>query len=199
MATHEPTIRPPRLLGPEDDGRLVTADEFSAAEFTGPWNYERVDGRLVVMSPDGEAHDDCSEPLRDYLGAYRLAHPEIVQKVVSEAWVRVDAETDRIGDIVVYLATERSYEPRPGRVPEIMFEVVSPAAESRRRDYVEKRDEYLRLGVREYVIVDRMSGSFTIVRATAAGAVERQLTRSEDYASDLLPGLVIPFAEVLPE
>jgi len=185
------------VLGPEDDGRTLSADEFSAAEFLGPWKYERVDGRLVVMSPDGEAHDDCSEPLRDHLGAYRLSHPEIVQKVVSEAWIRIDGGTDRIGDIGVYLAAERSKEPRPDRVPEIMFEVVSPGAESRRRDFIEKRAEYLRLGVREYVIVDRLAGKVTIVKATPGGVLEHDLKRSHDYTSDLLPGLRIPLAEVL--
>ena len=48
--------------------------------------------------------------------AYRLAHPELVELVVSECWVRVDAETDRIGDIGVFLVGNRSGLARPERV-----------------------------------------------------------------------------------
>jgi Uma2 family endonuclease len=199
MATHEPAIESTKALGPADHGRLLSAEEFAAAEFVEPWAYERVDGRLVVMSPDGEAHDDCSETLRDHLGAYRLAHHDVVERVVSEAWVRVSAGTDRIGDIGVYLVSERPGDRRPDRVPEIMFEIVSPGEESRRRDYGEKRPEYLRLGVREYVIVDRFAGTVTAITATAGAVRERALTRSEEYSSELLPGLAIPLADVLPE
>ena len=82
------------------------------------------------MPPDGPGHDDCSEPVRDYLGAYRLAHLDLVEEVVSEAWVRVDAGTDRIGDIGVFLVGQRSAVERPERVPELMFEIVSPGRKS---------------------------------------------------------------------
>ncbi|MHB1559531.1 MAG: Uma2 family endonuclease, partial [Isosphaeraceae bacterium] len=126
-------------LGPEDHGRLLTAEEFAEASYAEPWKYEREQGRLIVMPPDGPDHDDCSEPVRDLLGAYRVAHPDLVEKVVSEAWIRVDEGTDRIGDIGVFLVGPRSSIQRPERVPELMFEIVSPDRESRDRDYVKKR------------------------------------------------------------
>src|SRR5271166_323336 len=99
MATLQPVLK----LGPQDQGRSLTAEEFAEAEYTEPWKYEREQGRLIVMPPDGPVHDDSSEPIRDDLGAYRKAHPDLVEKVVSEAWVRVDGGTDRIGDIGVFL------------------------------------------------------------------------------------------------
>jgi hypothetical protein len=137
MATAPKTVP---QLGPDDDGRLLTAEEFAEADYAGPWKYERERGRLIVMPPDGPGHDDCSEPVRDLLGAYRIARPDVVEKVVSEAWVRVDAGTDRIGDIGVFLVGPRSAIPRPGRVPELMFEFVSPDRESRDRDYCEEAE-----------------------------------------------------------
>src|SRR3954452_15890450 len=103
MSDRRSSIEAPLILGPEDDGRPVSAEVFAAADFVPRWRYERKDGRLVVMAPIGKDHDDCSEPLRDYLGAYRLARPDVVQYVVSEAWIRVDDGGDRIGDIGVYL------------------------------------------------------------------------------------------------
>src|SRR4051794_19970584 len=100
MATSHTILR----LGRRDRGRAVTADEFALAEFEEPWRYERVGGRLVVMAPAGEEHIETSEPWRDYLGAYRLNHPEVVRRVASEAWIRVDEDRDRVADIAVYLA-----------------------------------------------------------------------------------------------
>jgi Uma2 family endonuclease len=149
------------------------------------------------MPPDGPGHDRGSEPVRDHLGAYRLAHPDLVDEIVSEAWVRVDGGTDRIGDIGVFLAGPRSAIIRPGRVPELMFEIVSPDRKSRERDYVKKRNEYYRLGVLEYVIIDRMRHRATIYTAGPRGYRKRVLRPVDIYASPLLPGLAFPLAEVL--
>src|SRR3954471_19986472 len=105
MATQEPTVEAQLVLGPDDHGRAISADEFAEAEFQEPWNYERVDGRLVVMAPDGQRHIDGASPWWRRLFAYLLAHPEIVEEVVPNAWVRVDGGTDRIGDIGISLMT----------------------------------------------------------------------------------------------
>ncbi len=193
MATLQPVLE----LGPNDHGRPITAEEFAEAHYAEPWKYEREQGRLIVMPPDGPAHDDSSEPVRDLLGVYRVAHPDLVEKVVSEAWVRVDAGTDRIGDIGVFLVGPRSSIKRPERVPELMFEIVSPDRESRERDSVKKRKEYRRLGVLEYVVIDRMQHRATIYTAAPRGYRKRVLRPGEVYTSPLLPGLAIPLAGFL--
>jgi Uma2 family endonuclease len=193
MATLQHVLK----LGPEDRGRPLTAEEFAEAEYAEPWKYEREQGRLIVMPPDGPGHDDCSEPIRDDLGVYRKAHPDRVEKVVSEAWVRVDAGTDRIGDIGVYLVGPRSSIDRPDRVPEMMFEIVSPDRKSRERDYVKKRHEYHRLGVLEYVVIDRRQHRMTVYTPGPRGYRKRVLRPGDVYTSPLLPGLAIPLAGVL--
>ncbi len=193
MAIQQTVLR----LGPHDRGRIVTSDEFREAEYAEPWRYEREQGRLVVMPPDGPGHDRSSEPVRDHLGAYRLAHLDRVDEVVSEAWVRVDDGTDRIGDIGVFLAGGRSALRRPDRVPELMYEVVSPDRESRERDYVTKRKEYRRLGVLEYVIIDRIRHRITVYAATPQGYRKHILRPGDTYTTPLLPGLAIPLAGIL--
>jgi Uma2 family endonuclease len=190
-------LQPVLQLGPADHGRPITAEEFAEAEYAEPWKYEREQGRLIVMPPDGPGHDRSSEPVRDYLGAYRLAHPDLVEEVVSEAWVRIDGGTDRIGDIGVFLAGPRSSINRPERVPELMFEVVSTDRESRERDYVKKRKEYFRLGVLEYVLIDRMRHRATVYTAGPRGYRKRVLRPGEVYACPLLPGLAVPLAGIL--
>ena len=175
-------------LGPHDHGRPVTADEFAEAEYAEPWKYEREQGRLIVMPPDGRGHDRSSEPVRDYLGAYRLAHLDRVEEVVSEAWVRVDAGTDRIGDIGVFLVGPRSAVERPERVPELMFEIVSPGRKSRERDYVKKRKEYHQLGVLESVVLDRIKHRATVFTAGAAGIPQTRLAAGRCVHQPALAG-----------
>jgi Uma2 family endonuclease len=194
MATDQTTLR----LGRADDGRLVSADEFAEAEYDEPWKYERVDGRLVVKFPDSEAHDDRTEPWLEHLFVYKVAHRDLVEKVVPEAWVRINGLIDRIGDIGVFLRpTDGSTPPeRPERVPELMVEVVSESAKDRRRDYVEKKAEYYSVGVREYVIIDRFARKVTVLTHQPVGYAERTLTASEVYETPLLPGLRIPLTEV---
>jgi Uma2 family endonuclease len=185
------------VLGPADRGRSLSSWEYQQAEFERPWNYEREGGRLLVMAPDSPEHDQCSEPIRDLLGAYRLAHPQIVELVVSECWLRVDEGTDRIGDIGVFLAGDRSGLKRPQRVPEMMVEVVSPDRESRERNYVKKRGEYLQLGMLEYVIIDRMRRRVTVYTHDAGHYRKRVLHPGRRYRSPLLPGLEISLSDIL--
>jgi Uma2 family endonuclease len=194
MATGQTVLH----LGRADEGRLLTAEEFADASYDEPWKYERVDGRLVVMYPDGEAHDTASEPWRDRLGMYKLTHPGVVDHVVSEAWVLISDLIDRIGDIGVFLRpTDGSTPPpRPGRVPELMFEIVSPEAKDRRRDYVEKKAEYHAVGVREYVTIDRFQRKVTVLTHEPGGYAERVLTGSDVYETTLLPGFRVPLNDV---
>ena len=59
-----------------------------------------------------------------------------------------------------------------------MFEVVSPDRESRERDYVKKRKEYHRLGVLEYVIIDRMRRRVTVYTHDSGGTASAFCVRA---------------------
>ena len=197
MATREPSTEDQLCLGKLDDGRPTSAGEFADAFYEEPWKYERIDGRLVVMSPEGTGHVLQSEPWRDRLGAYRINHPDLIQAVVSQAWVRLD-DGDRIADIGVYLIGKTETLDIPDQVPDLIFEIVSRAKKDKRRDYVEKRAEYQKIGVREYVIVDRFAGKVTVLTLVEGTYQERVLTAADLYATPLLPGFEVRLAEVLP-
>lgn len=198
MSTHEPATEPRLVLGPDDHGRIVSDAEYDTAYFSEPWTYERIEGRLVVMSPEGQDHIDTSEPWRDWLAVYKFNHPGIIQVIKSEAWIRIKGSTDRIADIGVYLVTDRPVPRIPERIPDLVFEILSPGRESWKRDYVEKRKDYHRLGVREYVVIDRFEQQVTVFTHAPQGYDERVLNVGDIYTSPLLPGLAIPLAEVLP-
>ena len=182
-------------LGLADHGRAVSANEFADAEFDEPFKFEREDGRLVVMWPDGYGHQSTAEPWRDALVYYKRDFPGVIRNVFTGSWVRPDPNRDRIGDVGVYLHTSRI--PDEGQpIPDIMFEIVSPGKKSRERDYVKKRAEYEKLGVKEYVIVDRSERRVTVLTLEASGYSERVLTDSKSYTSPLLPGFSVRLSEV---
>ncbi len=127
-----------------------------------------------------------------------LAHPEIVQAVVSQAWIHIDDDNTRIADIGVYLGGRLEDLNIPDQVPDLVFEIVSKGKANRRRDYVEKRAQYEKLGVREYVIVDRFDKKVTVLTLVEGVYVEQVLGPDDVYRSPLLPGFEVRLAEVLP-
>ena len=179
-------------LGRADQGIELSHEEFAKASFDEPWRYERVQGRLAVMSPAGYDHHSHVERICKFLYRYNDKHPGVVEHVFTEAWFRIDEDTDRIPDIGVFLVSKSSSGRLPNRVPELVVEVVSPESGDHRRDYVEKRLDYERAGVKEYVIVDRFEPRVTVLRSVGGRFEEHVLATGEIYATPLLPGLQIP-------
>lgn len=182
-------------LGLEDQGRPITAEEFSEAEFDEPYRYERVEGRLVVVSPGGLAHTRMVSAILEHLFVYKSRHQGVVELIASESWIRTSDNTDRIGDIAVYPAgssteSDRIYE----IVPTLVFEVVSEGSEE--RDYVAKRREYYDLGVREYIIVDPFRKVLTVLTRGRQDYVDRELKPGDIYTSTQLPGFELPVADL---
>jgi Uma2 family endonuclease len=196
MATHEIPSGSQLELGPQDAGRPITAEEFADAIYQEPWSYERVNGRLVVLPPNDHEQVETTVPWIENLIAYKAEHGEIIQDVVPDAWVRVSDETERIGDVGVYLEGDPQAKEIPDRIPDLMFEVVGPGRTAHDRDYIEKRSEYERIGVKEYVVVDRFARRVTVLTLSPGGYRERVLTMADTYTSRLLPGLAIPLGEV---
>lgn len=71
-------------------------------------------------------------------------------------------------------------------VPDLAIEVVSPGSEH--RDYVEKREEYLAFGVREYWIVDAEKEEVLVLQRVGGRWHEKVLKPPEVYKPVLLPG-----------
>jgi Uma2 family endonuclease len=119
-----------------------------------------------------------------------------VEDVDVEGWVSTTPDDDRIPDICVYLAGERSDQVVPLRVPELVFEFVSGERADQERDYIDKRAEYHAIGVREYVIVDRFKRSALVLTWAEEDFAERLLPHDQHYATPLLPGLSVALSEV---
>jgi Uma2 family endonuclease len=183
-------------IGQQHAGMKLTSEEFAAADYQPPFIYERVKGRLVVMSPAGPEHRLVSRPFRRELGLYWGQNPNLVDDVDVEGWVTTSPDDDRIPDICVYLAGDSSSERVPRRVPDLIFEFVSADRSDQERDYIDKRAEYHTIGVKEYVIVDRFKRAVLVLTWQKNDYAEHLLADGGEYATPLLPGLKVSLDEV---
>src|SRR5207244_9034393 len=101
-----------------------------------------------------EEERDPNEELGHLLRTYQESHPKgaALNKTLSEQTVAT-GENRRRADRVIWAGLGRL--PRRGEKPTIVVEFVSEGRANRDRDYEEKRDEYLAIGVRAYWSVDR--------------------------------------------
>ena len=97
-------------------------------------------------SPNGE--------LGYWLRLYRERRPQgaALNETLYEQTVKTRRNRRR-ADRVIWTGLGRP--PRRSDVPSIVIEFVSEGKRDRKRDYEEKRDEYLEIGVKEYCIIDR--------------------------------------------
>lgn len=184
-------------LGRADQGRKLTHDEFADAVYEEPWRYERVKGRLSVMSPSGDQHVRATQAFLKAFFVYWDAYLDRVERVVPEAWVRIDSKNDRIADIGVYLKTARPKPAIPEAVPELIVETASEGYTSLKRDYEEKREDYYRAGVREYLVVDRFEQRVTVFKRSRGRFAETLLGPEGAYSPPLLPSLKIELKPIL--
>jgi Uma2 family endonuclease len=77
--------------------------------------------------------------------------------------------------------------------PTIAVEFVSKSSRDRHRDYVEKRQQYAAVDVREYWVIDRLRRSMIIFRADQ----EIVIRAGGTYRTPLLPGFELPLDRLL--
>lgn len=182
-------------LGLKDQGRLLTDEEFVEGVYDEPYRYERMGGRLIVMSPSGKTHLSFIWFILRHLSLFDAGHPGIIELVAPEAWLRTREKHDRMIDVGVYfMADEPQSDKQYEMIPGIAFEVVREGSEE--RDYVIKRREYFDFGVREYVIVDPFRKAVTVLERGEKDYLERELKSGDIYTSHHLPGFELPVADL---
>ncbi len=187
-------VETPLVLGPELAGTLMTPEEFDdAKEWDEDYVYELIHGVLVVAPPPLEAERGPNETLGHWLLSYRDQHSfgKCLDGTLPEQHVRTK-DSRRRADRVIWAGLGRQPDPRRDP-PTIVVEFVSAGKRSRRRDYLEKRKEYLAAGVAEYWIIDRFRRTLTVYRARKSHLV---IHDKEVYRSPLLPGFELPLAQI---
>jgi len=183
------------VLGPGLAGTLMSPEEFDEAEDVDEnFRYELIHGVLVVAPPPLEEERGPNEELGFLLRLYRMQHPQgsALDDTLSEQYVRTSANRRR-ADRVIWAGLGRAPNPKKD-IPAIVAEFVSEGKRNRRRDYAEKRAEYLASGVQEYWIIDRFDRTMTACRCDGPDVV---IPHDGTYRTPLLPGFELPLARLL--
>ncbi|MBV8780480.1 MAG: Uma2 family endonuclease, partial [Phycisphaerae bacterium] len=137
---------------PPPPQQLMTEDEFEHWVFRqAEGNYEWVDGRVLMMSPADDLHDDLDGWLAALLRIY--AEQKDLGIVRSDMMFRISGRR-RVPD-VLFLGKAKLSQLKPKRIegpPDLAIEIVSPRSEA--LDWREKYIEYQSAGVKEYWVID---------------------------------------------
>jgi Uma2 family endonuclease len=186
------------ILGLDLAGTLMTPEEFDAIEEADEnYRYELINGVLVVSPAPSIEERDPNEELGRWLRNYREGHPQgsALDRTVHEQTVPA-LQNRRRADRVIWAGLGRRPDPRVD-IPTIVVEFVSAGKRNRRRDYEQKRQEYLAAGVAEYWIIDRFHRNMTVVRNGPEGTQEIVVGEADVYRTPLLPGFELPLGRLL--
>jgi Uma2 family endonuclease len=189
------TVREKRVFGPESAATLMTPREFDRAEFAEGDRYELLHGVLVVSPSPLENERDPNGELEYLLRLYRDTHPEgkALDATLPEQTVWTKANRRR-AHRVIWAGPGRL--PRRRVSPSIIVEFISAGKKDRTRDYEEKRDEYLDMGVKEYWVFDRFRRTLTVYTMRGNRVKKQVLRERQTYTTELLPGFELLLARL---
>jgi Uma2 family endonuclease len=175
-------------VGPADHGKRMSLEEFDHAEGREGHNYELSRGVITVVDVPDPKHLMQVDAVREQFSAHRHAHAGQIHLLAHGGECKIplsDLESERHPDLAVYKTPPVDNENLWATwIPEIVVEVVS--ASSRQRDYVEKREEYLDFGVREYWIIVEKQDQMLVLRRSGDRWVEHIVRPGEMYHTRLL-------------
>ena len=188
----------PRRIGPRSSGLSMTPAEFArirVAERHKFHRFELIRGVLIVTPPPGNAEIDPNQELGYLLLLHRDNHPDghRLDLTLNEQTLFV-GENRRRCDRALWIGLGQAPDTEAD-FPAIIVEFVCGSRRDARRDYVEKRGEYLAAGVLEYWIVDRFRRIMTVDRRDAIDPII--VPADGMYRTDLLPGFDLPLARLL--
>lgn len=179
------------VVGPEDQGRRMTLEQFDRAQGVAGYLYELSGGVVTVIEVPKRRHLAQMNALKRQIHAYDAAHPGRIDTIATGSECKillVESKSERHPDLAIYRTSMPGGDDVWSRwIPEIVIEVVSPGSEH--RDYVEKRRDYLEFGVPEYWILDFEKGCLLVLRRSGTTWEEVVVRPPEPYETSLLPDL----------
>ena len=190
------------IIGPADEGRRMSLDDFIHAEGQDGRLYELSRGIVTMVDVPNPRHAKFIHAIRKQLDEHDRLNPgRDLSCIAGGGECRLlinDLESDRHPDLAVYKTpppeSDKADEIWSQWIPEIVIEIVSPS--SRFRDYQQKPEEYLRFGVQEYWIIDVEEGTMKVLRRSGGRWTERTVKPPEVHKTHLLPGLEFAIASV---
>lgn len=178
-------------LGSESNGIILSPEEFDAIDdWDEDFRYELIRGVLIVNPVPVPGESGPNDELGYWLRGYRdrPASGSTLDATLPEQYVYLPDGSRRRADRLIWCGL--------GRLPDVKVDVatigiefVSRRRRDWRRDYVEKRAEYLAIGMKEYWIIDRFRRTMTVY---FADGTERTVEDNTTYETPLLPGFQLP-------
>jgi Uma2 family endonuclease len=194
----EPRPSPRIVLGPAWNGASLTPREFDAVkEWDEDFVYELIHGVVIVSPVPMRMETGPNELLGQLLLNYWDLHRPncALDYTFPEQYVRTH-DSRRRADRLIWTGLGRM--PRiKQNLPTIIVEFVSATKRDRQRDYIEKRDEYLELGVKEYWVIDRFQKCMTVFTPWGASFRAKVIQPRTGYQTKLLPGFKPPLKRLL--
>lgn len=158
---------------------------------------EYTDGRLEFLPMPTTLHQLILVFLFKALDAFAV--PKLGLTLPAGVVVKLVSGKYREPDVVFMLNEHRD---RVGKKywkgADLVMEVVSDGAKSRRRDLIEKRREYARAGIPEYWIVDPKKKQITVLRLEGKKyAVHGAFKKGQTARSHLLPEFTVDVSAAL--
>lgn len=185
-------------VGPTDDGREMSLDDFSEAVVQEGYLYELANGVIEVSQVPHPQHARQIAEIRKQLTLWEDAHPgqvELIAGAMDSKLLIGSSESERHPDLSIYLS------PQPDVadvwslwIPEIVIEVVSES--SAKRDYEEKPQEYLELGVKENWIIDKKKNQMLALIRWRGQWKKNVVKSSQKFSTELLPGFKLDLKRV---
>jgi len=194
------TVDQPRtILGPADHGRRMTLDEFIDADWAEGCLYELSRGVVEVTEVPGTPHGWIVRRTARLFDRYDEAHPGLIRYLAGGGECRLrlpGMQSDRHPDQAIYLRPEPP-GPHPWKrwVPDLVVEIVSKGGKS--RDFVDKREEYLRAGVSEYWIINPATRKMHVLNRVGDIWEEVIVGEQDIHRTYLLPGLEARVGDLL--
>lgn len=196
MSTAEITNQ--TTLSFDSAGLRMTPEEFDAIEdWDELYRYELIRGVFIVSPYPSPPHGGINGLLDNLLFLYANQYPDhTLDGTVTEVFLATGPATRRCPDRCIWCGLGR--HPRPSKdIPTIVVEIVSPGKQAWQRDYQEKRDEYLAIGVKEYWVIDRFSRQMTVYQANDGKFSESVIKETGSYTTERLPGFKLKIADLL--
>ena len=169
----------------------MTLEQFDRAEGAAGYLYELSRGVVIVIDVPNRRHLAQMNGVKRQIHAYDAAHSGQIDTIATGSECKIlltESKSERHPDLAIYKSSMPPGEDAWSRwVPEIVIEVVSPGSE--RRDYVEKREEYLEFGVQEYWSIDFEKQELLVLRRSGGTWNEVVVRPPELYETTLLSGL----------
>ena len=186
------------VIGIEHNGIRMTPEQFDTLpDWDELYTYELIQGVLVVNPTPSIEERDPNEELGHWLRSYQESHSQgsALDATVSENNI-YSVDSRRRADRVIWTGLGRLPDVVKD-VPTIVVEFVSEGRRSWMRDYIEKRDEYLALGVVEYWVIDRFAREMTAFSKIDEQIAETIVKPDGAYQTPLLPGFELNLAKLL--